>query len=966
MSKTFFKNIGKVCFIIFVAILISCSNFTMPKKITIQADPEIHASFGKVEASLTDYFSVEKIQELVGEEESFKVYEYRLDDNDDTLRFLAQMDFSMEIDGLDVEENLQELENKEPIIFGYEEDNITPSVLFSVPEIDKTINVDPISLELTDEITSSLKDLSSIQFEGVEPGLINDLENQNLPFLLELCDDEFDTVTFGEGTYLDIGFNQVPFGTVTTARINGIAIFDAAKFTGGIAIKDFTGNVDYTNLTSISMNDAIVYHSANSDLVNGTNLTTSLDLSNKTLPKDICLVLNVSFEGGDGNSSVTITTQNSKFSNISFKKVTGFNTTAPVEVDFPAIEPIELADGLEDLKGAVIGSSESDGQISFEFNNLPQGVTTTTIISLNQADSEYKSVNYSGLNITDKTVTNNAISLAGQNLNTNNINLTGSIKIEAIDATIDFTQELNVSAGVKIKKFDSVSLSDSVIPQDILTQNYSYSLADIAEYVNQINFEEVGLSLKLCNGLPFDATMQVTSAFLNKSNEPYDFAGNQTDLPESPTKIVQKDLTKDINKDTVFDLSININLPPPTDGIITLQNITTGTDYKFYGQADLIIDWESVNFKIPDDYSGFAGSFPEEGSDPLDLSALTNILGDDITLSGIKPKLYISSDLLSNEGPLAGAEIQAVMKASYTKDEVPKPKYLVGSADNSEKVNIVDKPILNINDNSLVKGTLPEASMELTGLEEVLTSGAPDIKLEYDFKLGGSTEEGDLLSDGITIKKESLDGLSQTSEINISLLIDLPIIFAVKPNEAGYAAFDIISLMNETSESEEESNENSEENENTEDSESTEETDLFNRAEGEDIEGIDTVLEFIEKVSIDLQYQNNTGMALTLVIQDSNARGEKLKKEVQLGKNSGTMNLTFDYEDAQYIKNTNPFYPDVLELRLPGDKTKKTEYKIRRDANISVILQGSVKTDIDYSINLPTGTENSENAEGEN
>lgn len=964
MSKTFFKNTVKVCFIIFVAILISCSNFTMPKKITIQADPEIHASFGKVEASLTDYFSVEKIQELVGEEESFKVYEYRLDDNDDTLRFLAQMDFSMEIDGLDVEENLQELENKEPIIFGYEEDNITPSVLFSVPEIDQTINIDPISLELTDEITSSLKDLSSIQFEGVEPGLINDLENQNLPFLLELCDDEFDTVTFGEGTYLDIGFNQVPFGSVTTARINGIAIFDAAKFTGGTAIKDFTGNVDYTNLTSISMNDAIVYKEGNSDLVNGTNLTTSLNLSNKTLPKDICLVLNVSFEGGDGNSSVTITTQNSKFSDITLKKVTGFNTTAPVEVDFPAIEPIELADGLEDLKGAVIGSGESDGQISFSIDNLPGGVTTTTIISLNQADSEYNSITYYGLNITDKTVTDNVISLAGQKLNTNNINLTGSIKIEATDATIDFTQELNVSAGVKIKKFDSVSLSDSVIPQDILTQEFSYSLADIAEYVNQIKFNKIGLALKLCNGLPLDATMKINSTFLEITNKEEDFPGTQTDLPTEARDIGASDITKNISDTTEFDLAISIEMPS-SNGVITLNNITTGTDYKFYGQADLIIDWESVNFKIPEDYSGFAGSFPEEGSDPLDLSTLTNILGNDITLSGIKPKLYISSDLLSNEGPLAGAEIQAVMKASYTKDEVPITKYLVGSADNSIKVEIVDNPELNVMENSLVKGTLPEASSELTGLEEVLTSGAPDIKLEYDFKLGGTTKEGKL-SDGITIKKESLDGLSQTSEINISLLIDLPIIFAVKPNEAGYAAFDIISLMNETSESEEESNENSEENENTDDSESTKETDLFNRAEGEDIEGIDTVLEFIEKVSIDLQYQNNTGMALTLVIQDSNARGEKLKKEVQLGKNSGTMNLTFDYEDAQYIKNTNPFYPDVLELRLPGNKTTETLYKIRRDANISVILQGSVKTDIDYSINLPTGTENSENAEGEN
>lgn len=964
MSKTFFKNIGKVCFIIFVAILISCSNFTVPKKITIQADPEIHASFGKVEASLTDYFSVEKIQELVGEEENFKVYEYRHDDNDDSLRFLAKLDYSMEIDGLDVEGSLQELENKDPIIFGYEEDNVTPSVLFSVPEIDKTINVDPISLELTDEITSSLKDLSSIQFEGVQPGLINDLENQNLPFLLELCDDEFDTVTFGEGTFLDIGFNQIPSGTVTTARINGIAIFDAAKFTGGTAIKDFTGNVDYTNLTSISMNDAIVYKEGNSDLVNGTNLTTSLDLSNKTLPKDICLVLNVSFEGGDVNSSVTITTQNSKFSDITLKKVTGFNTTAPVEVDFPAIEPIELADGLEDLKGAVIGSGESDGQISFSIDNLPGGVTTTTIISLNQADSEYNSITYYGLNITDKTVTDNVISLAGQKLNTNNINLTGSIKIEAIDATIDFTQELNVSAGVKIKKFDSVSLSDSVIPQDILTQEFSYSLADIAEYVNQIKFNKIGLALKLCNGLPLDATMKINSTFLEITNKEEDFPGNQTDLPPEARDIGASDITKNISDTTEFDLAISIEMPS-SNGVITLNDITTGTDYKFYGQADLIIDWESVNFKIPDDYSGFAGSFPEEGSDPFDLSALTNILGDDITLSGIKPKLYISSDLLSNEGPLAGAEIQAVMIASYTKDEVPITKYLVGSADNSTKVEIVDNPELNVMENSLVKGTLPKASLELTGLEDVLTSGATDIKLEYDFKLGGTTEEGNL-SDGITIKKESLDGLSQTSEINISLLIDLPIIFAVKPNEAGYAAFDIISLMNETSESEEESNENSEENENTDDSESTKETDLFNRAEGEDIEGIDTVLEFIEKVSIDLQYQNNTGMALTLVIQDSNARGEKLKKEVQLGKNSGTMNLTFDYEDAQYIKNTNPFYPDVLELRLPGDKTKKTEYKIRRDANISVILQGSVKTDIDYSIELPTGTENSENAEGEN
>ncbi len=962
MSKTFFKNTVKVCFIIFVAILISCSNFTMPKKITVQADPEIHASFGKVEASLTDYFSVEKIQELVGEEENFKVYEYRHDDNDDSLRFLAKLDYSMEIDGLDVEGSLQELENKDPIIFGYEEDNVTPSVLFSIPEINQTIDINPISLELTDNITDSIKDFSSITFQGIQPGMIQNLENQNIPYPIELCDDEFDTVTFGNGTSLEIGFEQITGSSITTAKINKISIYKAQDIIG-MSVKDFIdgGNsLDILSLTSANLNNPIATTTIQTNLIAGTNLSSSLDLSNKTLPKDICIVLNVSFEGGNENEAVTINTTNSQFSNVSFKKITGFNTINSISVDFPQIDSINLVDSVEGLKGATI----EEGEISFSFDNLPAGITPTTTLSFTQETDSYNSQTYSGLNVSNQLVENNKISLAGKSLNTKPINISGNLQIEAVDADIDLTQELKVSTGVKIEKFASISMEDSIIPQDVLSQTYSYSLASIAEYVNQIKFNKIGLALKLCNGLPLDATMKINSTFLDITNKEEDFPGNQTDLPTEARDIGASDITKNISDTTEFDLAISIEMPS-SNGVITLNDITTGTDYKFYGQADLIIDWESVNFKIPEDYSGFAGSFPEEGSDPLDLSTLTNILGDDITLSGIIPKLYISSDLLSNEGPLAGAEIQAVIKASYTKDEVPTTKYLVGSADNSEKIEIVDNPELNVMENSLVKGILPKASMELTGLEDVLTSGAPDIKLEYDFKLGGTTEEGNL-SDGITINKESLDGLSQTSEINISLLIDLPIIFAVKPNEAGYAAFDIISLMNETSESEEESNENSEENENTDDSESTEETDLFNRAEGEDIEGIDTVLEFIEKVSIDLQYQNNTGMALTLVIQDSNARGEKLKKEVQLGKNSGTMNLTFDYEDAQYIKNTNPFYPDVLELRLPGDKTKKTEYKIRRDANISVILQGSVKTDIDYSIELPTGTENSENAEGEN
>ena len=914
-----------------------------------------------METSLTDYFSLEKIKEMIGDDESFKLYNYKHNENDNSLRFLASMDFSMPIDGLDVDGNLQELENMEPISFGYEEDGITPSVLFSVPEINQTIEIDPISLEFNDEIRDSIKDeFAAISFSAIEPGDIG-LQNQKLPLLIELCDDEFDTITFGSGTTLDLSFIKLEdFTDGLTAKINSISLYDAAKLTDGKSIAQ-GATIDQTKLNSISRNEAIVFKNTDIDIIAGTNLDVSIEMEGKTVPKDICIVLNVTFTGGTQGNYVTIQTSETKFNNMNITKVTGFNTTSPIVVEFPDLNPIDLSANFTDIKGAIIGSENEDAQILFEFTNLPAGITPTTTLSLTQESDTYNSQTYLGLNVSNQPVTNNKISLAGQNLNTKPINLSGSLSIEATDATLDFSKIINVNANVEINKFAEVYILESLIPADVLTQNYSYSLASIAEYVTQITFNEAGFALKLCNGLPFDATMKITSNFLGLNNKSETFYGNQTELPTEATKIVagspDTPLIKDINNTTEFDLTINIDMPS-SNGVISLQNITTGTDYKFFGQADLVIDWDSVNFKLPDDYSGFNGSFPTEDEDPLDLSAFTKILGKDITLSGIKPKLYISSDLLKDTGPLSGAEIRAIMKATYTKDELPVTEYLVGTTDNSEKVNIVDKPILNINENSLVKGTLPEASMELNGLEKVLTSGASDIKLEYDFKLGDSTEEGNL-SDGITIKKDSLEGLEQSSEINISLLIDLPIIFTVKPNEKGYASLDIMALMNETSEDNEDSNQDPE---NDSESESTEEKDLFNRAQGEDIEGIDNIFEFIEKVSIDLQYQNNTGIELTLVIKDSNANGEELNKEVILGKNSGTMNLTFDSEDAQYIENTNPFYPDILEIRFPGDKTKDTLYNIKRDATVSVILQGSVKTNIDYTIDLS----NPENTEGEN
>ena len=144
---------------------------------------------------------------------------------------------------------------------------------------------------------------------------------------------------------------------------------------------------------------------------------------------------------------------------------------------------------------------------------------------------------------------------------------------------------------------------------------------------------------------------------------------------------------------------------------------------------------------------------------------------------------------------LEKAKIQTVMKVSYTKDDNEITEYLVGSDTSGDALKIVDFPKLIPDKNSIIMGKLPEPSTELSKLIDIMLSGAKNLKIEYDIELSDSTDTGDL-STGITIEKSKIDNLPQSSEIKIGILLDLPIIFSVKPNEKGYGAINFISLIN--------------------------------------------------------------------------------------------------------------------------------------------------------------------------
>ena len=88
-----------------------------------------------------------------------------------------------------------------------------------------------------------------------------------------------------------------------------------------------------------------------------------------------------------------------------------------------------------------------------------------------------------------------------------------------------------------------------------------------------------------------------------------------------------------------------------------------------------------------------------------------------------------------------------------------------------------------------------------------------------------------------------------------------------------------------------------------------------------------------------------------------------VSREFQISDDFDTKNkILKDALEKGISLEQSDFYPDILEIRFPGDKTNDTLYNIKRDATVSVILQGSVKTNIDYTIDLS----NPENTEGEN
>jgi len=259
-------------------------------------------------------------------------------------------------------------------------------------------------------------------------------------------------------------------------------------------------------------------------------------------------------------------------------------------------------------------------------------------------------------------------SLKNQNINRNNIKIGGTVtlrpKAGGGTVTIKNPEGDNKLAGqlnitMDIKEFTEIDINwNATNISDVLKNPDPVSLADVAKYLNWIEFEKcdddtgkeptkgIGINmyfdkifsgLKLgivCSELPFTEAKP-----LEKGNNVF---GNTEDLTD-PRHL------KLTGNGAVKELNFTITLSPDSDGnVLKLRNMKTGKAW-ITGEANFFAHWKKAEvnmleaLKLSSNNGVFKGQFPNEKDDPIDLSLLDEYIdGFKIMEADILAAAYLS------------------------------------------------------------------------------------------------------------------------------------------------------------------------------------------------------------------------------------------------------------------------------------------------------------------------------------
>lgn len=886
---------------VFLSFIFSC-NFETPEKVSVVTDATYSFTVGEFKKSLSEYMSVEKIQEYVSKSDSsdvkYAVYDYNPPSNNEPNKRPMQkylVDMTLAEIPVDVGAYLEKMDFSDLNSKG---EGISLGQKIAIPNLSEKIETTTINF----------------------PDISEKFKNETIKIYDNLPIAEVD-VAPGSPLVINTTINKPDFKTATL--YSGGIVLNVIR-TDGTPTPGFS--TDFT-FELLSEDGKLLSRADNVDIASGGE-NIFFYLGTKTITKNLKLKIYGTVSGGTP-STVNKYTLNAKFSpGTKFSKITGFTDEIGDSGDveqYVTISTDETFVKCEIASGSLeIVSKKPDGWTGVTAKLSDSG-SISGALEL-PATAKFNSVEDSTAFIRKKMDLAKSV-FTKEHDSTGKIIFKDRISFSCSNATLVFPNgeqpQVTLETACRIQKASYVVLDLSSKADMLNFQKKIPFSGGMEDYVEEMTLVNSGLEISYKNTLPKGndgdntISMEIGSRLLKindtgdskkimlpqKSETFTSYSPKGQDIPVSP-------------KTDSLDFDVKLILPryEGKENWAVLKNVDLDGEYEISVSAKPVFDWLSVKIKTPEG-SEIKGEEDTELSFDKLFSTMKDELGDEskfidnIKFEKLPLYLYFQKPNLAS---LSGMDFTGniVLETSTEKTD------LLASG---KKIEPKDIEIIKTDKDGVVISELSEK--DSSGYADIASlfndSKSENLKIVYDVGLGG-------LDGTVEITKAEYEQLKSENKdapvsIKISARLVIPLALSLDaPESAGNVTeVNILKLAKKDSDE-----------------------DLFDRGEATSLEDIEKYIDLIESASLIYNIDNGlfsygqSGKNGDILFNTNLAGVER--PSYKLSMKSG--NEKIYTEDVKAMLRTYPFKPDIIASFPDGT------LQISRNAEFKVNLAVKIHT----------------------
>lgn len=893
---------------VFLSFIFSC-NFEAPEKVSVVTDATYSFTVGEFKKSLSEYMSVEKIQEYVSKSDSggvkYAVYDYNPPSNNKPNKRPMQkylVDMTLAEIPVDVGAYLEKMDFSDLNSKG---EGISLGQKIAIPNLSEKIET------------------TTIKF----PDISKKFENETINIVKDLPIPEVD-IAPGSARVINTTIKNPDFKTATL--YSGGIVLTVIR-TDGTPTPDFS--TDFT-FELLSEDGKLLSRADNVDIASGSDIASGgkyifFDLGTKTITKNLKLKIYGTVSGGTP-STVNKYTLNAKFApGTKFSKITGFTDEIGDSGDveqYVTISTDETFVKCEIASGSLeIVSKKPDGWTGVTAKLSDFG-SISGALELPLA-AKFDSVEDSAAFIRRKWDLAKSV-FTKENDPSGKIIFKDKISFSCSNATLVFPNgeqpQVTLETACRIQKASYVVLNLSSKADMLSFSKKTPFSGGMEDYVEEMTLVNSGLEISYKNTLPKGndgdntISMEIGSGLLK-----IDDTGNSRKImlpqkSETFTSYSPEDEGIPVSpKKDSLDFDVKLILPRdegmPKNWAV-LKNVDLNGEYEISVSAKPVFDWLSVKIKTPEG-SEIKGEEDTELSFDKLFSTMKDELGDEsefidnIKLVELPLYLYFQKPKLDSLSGM-GFTGNIALKTSAE----PKPLLKPG-----EKIEPKDSENIKTDKDGVVISELSEK--DSSGYADIASlfndSKSENLKIVYDVGLGG-------LDSTVEIKKADYEKLkSENKDAPVSIKISARLVIPLALNLVAPESAGKVTKVNILKLAKKDSGE-----------------DLFDRGEATSLEDVEKYIDLIESATLIYNIDNGlfsygqSGKSGDILF-DTNLAGVK-RPSYKLSMESG--NEKIYTEDVKAMLRTYPFKPDIIASFPDGT------LQISRNAEFKVNLAVKIRT----------------------